>query len=228
MGQKVHPIGFRLGVNKFWESQWLNKKLFPMYLKQDLQIRKYIKSKFSDSGIDKIEIERTSKTLNLKIFSAKPGKIIGKQGKGIDALRVEVASMVKASQLTLKLDVFEVKQPDLSAHICATQVAQQLEKRIAFRRAMKKVIQQSLKGGAKGIKIRVAGRLNGAEMARTEWYLEGRVPLHTIRADIDYGVVEAMTTYGKIGVKVWIFRGEVFNKAPVVLPSRLVKLGVEE
>lgn len=219
MGQKANPIGLRLKINKTWSSRWFSKREFAKNLNEDLNIRKYISKKYADSGIARVDIERAAKLLVVKVYTAKPGKLIGKQGKGIELLRDEVKKVVLAGDKSIKVDVFEVKNPDTDAQLSAVNVAQQLEKRVSFRRAMKKVMQQAMKAGAKGIKVRVSGRLNGAEMARTEWYMEGRVSLHTLRADIDYGTAEAMTTYGKIGVKVWLFRGEVFGKSLAAAPK---------
>ena len=213
MGQKAHPKGLRLGINKTSDSCWYSKRDFAKYLNEDLKIRKFITKKYSESGIARVVIERAAKQVAIKIYNAKPGKLIGKQGKGIDLLREQIKSILDSKDRLVKVDVFEIKSPDSNAQLCSLNVAQQLEKRVSFRRAMKKVMQQAMKSGAKGIKIRVAGRLNGAEMARTEWYMEGRVPLHTLRADIDYGTSEALTTYGLIGVKVWLFKGEVYGKA---------------
>lgn len=212
MGQKVNPIGLRLGINKTWDSRWFSQRDFAKYLNEDVRIRKYLVKKYTEAGVAKVEIERAAKQLVVKLHTAKPGKIIGKQGKGIELIRDEVRTLIKAGDRTVKVDVFEVKNPDLNAQLASFNVTQQLEKRVSFRRAMKKVMQQVMKAGAKGIKVRVSGRLNGAEIARTEWYMEGRVPLHTLRADIDYGVAEASMTYGQIGVKVWIFKGEVYGK----------------
>lgn len=220
MGQKVHPIGLRLGINKTWDSRWFSKREFAKNLNEDLNVRKFISKKYAEAGVARVEIERAAKQVVVKVYTAKPGKLIGKQGKGIELLRDEVKTVLKSNDKSIKVDVFEVKNPDTNAQLAAFNVAQQLEKRISFRRAMKKVMQQAMKAGGKGIKIRVAGRLNGAEMARTEWYMEGRVPLHTLRADIDYGTSEALTTYGLIGVKVWLFKGEVFGKtAGSIAPS---------
>lgn len=212
MGQKVHPIGLRLGINKTWDSRWFSKREFAKNLNEDLNVRKFISKKYAEAGVARVEIERAAKQVVVKVYTAKPGKLIGKQGKGIELLREEVRTVLKTNDKSIKVDVFEVKSPDTNAQLAAFNVAQQLEKRVSFRRAMKKVMQQAMKAGGKGIKIRVSGRLNGAEMARTEWYMEGRVPLHTLRADIDYGTSEALTTYGIIGVKVWLFKGEVFGK----------------
>ncbi len=213
MGQKAHPKGLRLGINKTSDSRWFSKRDFAKFLNEDLKIRKFITKKYVDSGIARVEIERAAKQVSVKVYNAKPGKLIGKQGKGIELLREQIKGILDSKDRLVKVDVFEVKNPDSNAQLCSVNVAQQLEKRVSFRRAMKKVMQQAMKSGAKGIKIRVSGRLNGAEMARTEWYMEGRVPLHTLRADIEYGTYEALTTYGIIGVKVWLFKGEVYGKA---------------
>ena len=213
MGQKVNPVGLRLKINKTWDSKWFSKREFARNLNEDLNIRKYVSKKYGDAGVSKVEIERAAKQVVVKLYSAKPGKLIGKQGKGIEQLRTEITTVLQSPEKSVKVDVFEVKNPDTNAQLSAYNVAQQLEKRVSFRRAMKKVMQQAMKAGAKGIKVRVSGRLNGAEMARTEWYMEGRVPLHTLRADIDYATAEASTTYGLIGVKVWLFKGEVYGKS---------------
>ncbi len=221
MGQKVNPIGFRLGINKTWDSRWFSQRDFAKNLNEDIKLRKYIltardpkdkRLKYAEAGISKIEIERAAKQVVVKIFTAKPGKLIGKQGKGIDLLREDIKRVLGGqTDRNVKVDVFEVKQPDADAQLVAVNIAQQLERRVSFRRAMKKAMQQAMKAGAKGIRVRCAGRLNGAEMARTEWYMEGRVPLHTLRADLNYGTAESLTTYGIIGVKVWIFKGEVYD-----------------
>lgn len=213
MGQKVNPIGFRLGVNKTWDSRWYSQREFPRYLNEDIDLRRYINKKYGDVGIAKIEIERAAKQVIVKLHTAKPGRLIGKQGKGIETIRTELQNVLKGNDRSIKVDVFEVKNPDMNAQLVALGVAQQLQKRVTFRRAMKKAMQQSMKAGAKGIKVRVSGRLNGAEMARAEWYMEGRVPLHTLRSNIDYGTAEASMTYGQIGVKVWLFKGEILGKA---------------
>ncbi len=213
MGQKVNPTGLRLGINKTWDSRWYSKRDFPKYLSEDLAIRKFVNKKYAEAGVAKVEIERAAKQLVVKLHSARPGRIIGKQGKEIETLRDEIRRVIGAKDRNVKVDVYEVKNPDVNAQLSAINVSQQIEKRVSFRRAMKKVMQQSMKAGAKGIKVRVSGRLNGAEIARTEWYMDARVPLHTLRADIDYGFSEAHTTYGAIGIKVWIFRGEIYEKA---------------
>jgi small subunit ribosomal protein S3 len=210
MGQKVNPIGLRLGINTGWRSRWFPSiKEMPNNISEDYKIRKYLKQKLYFSGVSDIIIERTAKKVKVIVVSARPGIIIGKQGTEIEKLKVDISKMTNKEVL---INIKEEKKPQISAVLCAENVAMQLEKRVAFRRAMKKVMQSALKSGAKGIKIMVAGRLGGAEMARTEWYLEGRVPLHTIRANIDYGTAEAHTTYGVIGVKVWIFKGEILAK----------------
>ena len=210
MGQKVNPIGLRLGINANWKSRWFPSfKDMPTNLAEDYKIRKYLKQKLFFSGVSDIIIERTARKVKVTVVSAKPGIIIGRKGAEIEKLKTDIAKMTNKEVL---INIKEEKKPQLSAILCAENVAMQLEKRIAFRRAMKKVMQAALKSGAKGIRVAVAGRLGGAEIARTEWYLEGRVPLHTIRANIDYGTAEAHTTYGIIGVKVWIFKGEVLAK----------------
>jgi small subunit ribosomal protein S3 len=205
MGQKVNPIGLRLGINRNWESRWFpSKDRAVNFIAEDYKIRKYLKKELFFAGISNIIIERTAKKVRITLVTARPGIIIGKKGEDIEKLKNKIAAMVGKD---VAVNIKEEKRPQASA-----QLATQLERRVAFRRAMKKVIQGALKSGAKGIKISVAGRLGGAEIARTEWYLEGRVPLHTLRAKIDYGFAEANTTYGIIGIKVWIFKGEVLQK----------------
>jgi len=211
MGQKTNPIGLRLGINKNWRSRWfVNYNTMPENVIGDYELRRFLKKKLYYAGISDILIERTAKKIRITIFAAKPGIIIGKGGSEIEALKKELQKMIKDKELILNIK--EERKPNISAQLVAENIATQIERRVAFRRAMKKAIQNALKSGAKGIKVQVAGRLNGAEMARTEWYLEGRVPLHTLRAKIDYGFAEALTTYGIIGVKVWIFKGEVLQK----------------
>lgn len=209
MGQKVNPNGFRLGIIKTWKSRWYATKQYTQFLHEDLRIRKHVKEVCRLAGTSSIEIERAGQKVKINIFTSRPGIIIGKKGASIEALKTELAKMTDKE---VRVNIHEIKHPELDAQLVAENVALQLEKRVSFRRAMKKVISSSLKMGAEGIKIMVAGRLGGNEMARTEWYLEGRVPLHTLRADIDYGFAEAHTTYGLIGVKVWIFKGEVLLK----------------
>ncbi len=211
MGQKTNPIGLRLGINKNWRSRWfINYNTMPENVLGDYELRKFLKKKLYYAGISDIIIERTAKKVRITIFAAKPGIIIGKGGSEVEALKKELQKKIGDKELILNIK--EERKPQISAQLAAENVATQIERRVAFRRAMKKVIQNALKAGAKGIKVQVSGRLNGAEMARTEWYLEGRVPLHTLRAKIDYGFAEALTTYGIIGVKVWIFKGEVLQR----------------
>ncbi|MBZ7951602.1 30S ribosomal protein S3 [Campylobacter sp. LH-2024] len=210
MGQKVNPIGLRLGINRNWESRWFPTKAnLVENIGEDYKIRAFLKRKLYYAGISQILIERTAKKLRVTVVAARPGIIIGKKGSDVDNLRKELQDLIGKD---VNINIKEERRAGSSAQLAAESVATQLEKRIAFRRAMKKVIQGAQKAGAKGIKVSVSGRLGGAEMARTEWYLEGRVPLHTLRAKIDYGFAEARTTYGNIGVKVWIFKGEVLQK----------------
>ena len=207
MGQKVNPYGFRLGISKKQNANWYAKgKDFSSNLIQDLKVRDHLNTKLKNSSISKIELERTADTFIVNIHTARPGIIIGKRGEEIENLKKAVEKIVKGPS---QINIIEVKKPDLDAQILAEGVAQQLEKRVMFRRAMKRTVQSALRQSAKGVRIEVSGRLNGAEIARTEWYREGRVPLHTLRADIDYGTAEALTTYGIIGVKVWVYRGEI-------------------
>lgn len=209
MGQKVHPIGFRLGIIRTWESKWYAEKNYAQLLHEDLKLRKYLKKRLYHAGISKIEIERAANKAKVNISAARPGIIIGKKGSEVEALKQELA---KLTDKEVFINIQEVRKPEVDAQLVAENVALQLERRVAFRRAMKKAVTQSLKFGAQGIKIECSGRLGGAEMSRREWYREGRVPLHTLRADIDYGFAEAMTTYGIIGVKVLIFKGEILRK----------------
>ncbi|GAA0716064.1 30S ribosomal protein S3 [Clostridium malenominatum] len=209
MGQKVHPHGLRVGVIKEWDSKWYaGKKNFADYLVEDNSVREFIKNKAYSAGISKIEIERAAKRVKLNIYTAKPGMLIGKGGAGIEQLKSEVQKLIKDDKNIL-INIVEVKAPETNAQLMAESIAQQLEKRISFRRAMKQTIQRAMKAGVKGVKTACAGRLGGADIARTEHYHEGTIPLQTLRADIDYGFAEADTTYGKIGVKVWVYRGEV-------------------
>ena len=211
MGQKTNPIGLRLGINRNWRSRWfINYNTMPENVLSDYELRRFLKKKLYYAGVSDILIERTAKKVRITIFAAKPGIIIGKGGSEVEALKKELQKKLPNKELILNIK--EERKPQISAQLAAENVATQIERRVAFRRAMKKVMQNALKAGAKGVKIQVAGRLNGAEMARTEWYLEGRVPLHTLRAKIDYGFAEALTTYGIIGVKVWIFKGEVLQR----------------
>jgi len=209
LGQKVNPIGFRLGVIKTWDSRWFSSKNYVKWLHEDLNFRKHLKEKLYSAGVSKILIERSVKKVRINVFVARPGMVIGKKGSGIDSIKKELQAL---SENEIFLNITEVRKPELDAQLVAENIASQLEKRVAFRRAMKKSVLNAMKFGALGIKVMAGGRLAGAEIARTEWYREGRVPLHTLRADIDYGFAEANTTYGKIGVKVWLFKGEILNK----------------
>lgn len=211
MGQKTNPIGFRLGVTRTWDSRWFAKKNYSELLHEDLLIRKVLKKKLFQAGVSKIEIERAASKVKVNIYSARPGLIIGKKGSGVDQLRADVQALTKNELL---LNVLEVRKPEIDATLVSESIASQLEKRVAFRRAMKKAMATAIKMGVKGIKVRVSGRLGGAEIARTEGYSEGSVPLHTLRADIDYGTAEASTTYGLIGIKTWIYKGDVPLRKP--------------
>ncbi len=213
MGQKVHPTGIRLGIVKDWTSKWYaDSKTFPEYVRTDYLLRSFIKRKLKDASVSRITIERPAKKANITIYTARPGIVIGKKGEDIEKLRMEVAKMIDMQLVDVHIKINEVRKPELDAQLVAEGIAQQLERRVMFRRAMKRAVTNTMRVGAEGVKVKVAGRLNGAEIARSEWYHEGRVPLHTLRADIDYGLAEAHTTYGVIGVKVWIFKGEVFDK----------------
>ena len=213
MGHKVNPIGIRLGISKDWNSKWFaGKRQYAEHLVSDLKVRELLKEKLAQAGVSKILINRPQKNADITIFTARPGVVIGKKGEDIEKLRREVS---KIMGVDAHINVTEVRKPELDAQLVAESIAQQLERRIMFRRAMKRSVQNAMRLGALGIKVNVAGRLNGAEIARSEWYREGRVPLHTLRADIDYGLAEARTTYGVIGVKVWIYKGEIFDFASV-------------
>lgn len=206
MGQKINPNGFRLGVNRDWEAKWYADKNYADTLNEDLRIRKFISEKLADASVSTVEIERAANRINISIHTAKPGMVIGKGGANVDALR---AQLNKLTGKQVHINIVEIKSPDLDAHLVGENIARQLEQRVAFRRAQKQAIQRTMRAGAKGIKTQVSGRLNGADIARSEGYSEGTVPLHTLRADIDYAWEEADTTYGKLGVKVWIYRGEI-------------------
>jgi len=212
LGQKVNPIGFRLGIIKTWDSRWYAGKKYASYILEDFNIRKFIKKKLYHAGISKIEIERSAKRVRLRIFTARPGIVIGKKGSEIELLKKDLEKLITQEVL---IDIQEVRKPEIDAQLVAENVALQIERRVAFRRAMKRGVSSAMRFGAQGVKIICAGRLGGAEMARTEWYREGRVPLHTLRADIDYGVTEANTTYGIIGIKVFVFNGEILKKDPL-------------
>lgn len=217
MGQKVNPIGMRLNITRTWESIWFAGKDYAKFLLEDQKIKKYLKKRLYHAGVSRINIERTGEKVRVKLHTARPGIVIGKKGAEIEILKVELDRLTGRHCI---LDIQEVRRPEADAQLVAENVAQQLERRIAFRRAMKKAVNTALRFGVKGIKINCSGRLGGAEMGRREWYREGRVPLHTLRADIDYGLAEAKTTYGIIGVKVWIFKGEVLSDADQLADSQ--------
>jgi len=224
MGQKVHPIGIRLGISKDWSSKWYaDTKTFPQYVATDHKIRTFIKRKLKDASVSRITIERPAGKAHITIHTARPGIVIGKKGEDIERLRRAVANMLSMSLAEVRINIAEIRKPELDAQLVAEGIAQQLERRVMFRRAMKRSVTNTMRLGALGIKVKVGGRLNGAEIARSEWYREGRVPLHTFRADIDYGFAEAATTYGIIGVKVWIFRGEVFAVESATAPADKTK-----
>ena len=221
MGQKIHPTGFRLAVTRNWGSRWYaNSKNFPGMLNEDIEVRDYLKKKLAHASVGRVVIERPAKNARITVYSARPGVVIGKKGEDIEHLK---ADLQRIMGVQVHVNIEEIRKPETDAQLIADSIAQQLEKRIMFRRAMKRAMQNAMRLGAQGIKIMSAGRLNGAEIARTEWYREGRVPLHTLRADIDYGVAEAKTTYGVIGIKVWIYKGEVIGKgeepAALALPA---------
>ncbi len=214
MGQKVNPVAIRLGITREWVSKWYaGKKQFPQHVHTDFRVREFLKAKLADASVSRVQIERAAKRVNITIQTARPGIVIGKKGEDIEKLRAETARMLKLPSSDVRLNIAEIRKPELDAQLVADGIAQQIEKRVMFRRAMKRAVMSTMRSGALGVKVRLSGRLNGSEIARTEWAREGRVPLHTFRADIDYGLGEARTTYGVIGVKVWIFKGEVFDKA---------------
>ncbi len=220
MGQKVNPIGIRLGITREWSSRWYaGSKTYAANVYTDFLVRDYLKRKLVEASVSRINIERAAKRANITIMTARPGMVIGKKGEDIEKLRIETAKILKMAVQDVRINIGEIRKPELDSQLVAEGIAQQIEKRVMFRRAMKRAVQNTMRSGALGIKIRSSGRLNGAEIARTEWYREGRIPLHTFRADIDYGLAEARTTYGIIGIKVWIFKGEVFKntyeEAPV-------------
>jgi len=210
VGQKVHPYGFRLGYNKTWKSRWFAKKGYADLLHEDLVLKKRLKAELYSAGVASIEIERPGNKLKITIYTARPGIIIGRKGAEIDRLRQEIKK--RTGREVLPINIQEVRRPELNAQLVAESIALQLEKRVAFRRAMRKAVDTALRFGCKGIRVRCGGRLNGAEIARSEWYLQGRLPLHTLRADIDFGMAEAKTTYGVIGVKCWIYNGEILEQ----------------
>jgi len=216
LGQKVNPIGLRLGIVKTWESRWYAGKQYADYILEDHKIRRFVKKKLYHAGVSKIEIERSSRRIRLRIYTSRPGIVIGKKGSEISQLKTAVEKLTSHEVL---IDIQEVRKPEINAQLVAENVAMQIERRVAFRRAMKRAVTSAMRFGAQGIKIAAGGRLGGAEMARSEWYREGRVPLHTLRADIDYGFAEAKTTYGIIGIKVFIFKGEILKKDAVAQGS---------
>ena len=223
MGQKIHPTGFRLSVTRNWTSRWYaNSKAFPQMLKEDIEVRDFLKKKLSHASVGRVVIERPAKNARVTVFSARPGVVIGKKGEDIEHLKAELQ---RKMGVPVHVNIEEIRKPEIDAQLIADSIAQQLEKRIMFRRAMKRAMQNAMRLGAQGIKIMSSGRLNGAEIARREWYREGRVPLHTLRADIDYGTSEAKTTYGVIGIKVWVFRGEMLsrNDAVAAVPEAAVE-----
>ncbi len=212
MGQKVNPIGIRLGITRDWTSRWYaDTGSFAEFVNMDFQIREFLKKKLSQASVSKIQIERPARKAHITVHTARPGIVIGKKGEDIERLRIEVAQMMDMPVGDVRINIAEIRKPELDAQLVAEGIAQQLERRVMFRRAMKRAVTNTMRLGAQGVKVQVGGRLNGAEIARSEWYREGRVPLHTFRAEIDYGLAEARTTYGVIGVKVWIFKGEVFE-----------------
>ena len=221
MGQKIHPTGFRLSVSRNWASRWYaNNRDFAGMLAEDLQVREYLKTKLKNAAVSRILIERPAKNARITIHSARPGVVIGKKGADIEKLRKSVAKLTDSDVV---INIVEIRKPELDAQLVAESIAQQLERRVAFRRAMKRAVQSAMRLGAEGIRINCSGRLGGAEIARMEWYREGRVPLHTLRADVDYGVATAFTTYGTCGVKVWIFKGEILEHDPMAQDKKLAE-----
>jgi small subunit ribosomal protein S3 len=218
MGQKVNPLGIRLGITRDWVSKWYaGKKQYASQILADYQVREFLRKRLSEASVSRVHIERAARKVNVTIHTARPGIVIGKKGEDIEKLRAETARLVGIPVVDVRLNVAEIRKPELDSLLVAEGIAQQIEKRVMFRRAMKRAVMSTMRSGALGVKVRLSGRLNGSEIARTEWSREGRIPLHTFRADIDYGTAEARTTYGVIGVKVWIFKGEVFDKVPEVV-----------
>lgn len=220
MGQKINPIGFRLGINRTWDSRWYGDRNYGDLLHEDLKIRSYLSTRLAQAGVSKVVIERPAKMARISIHSARPGVVIGKKGADIEKLRSDLSKMTGND---VHLNIIEIRKPEIDAKLVAENVAQQLEKRVHFRRAMKRAVQSAMRLGALGIRINCAGRLGGAEIARMEWYREGRVPLHTLRADVDYGFTEAKTTYGICGVKVWVFKGEILAHDPMAVEKRAIE-----
>ena len=221
MGHKVNPIGLRLGINRTWDSRWFAGKGYADLLHQDLKMRKFLRKRLQQAGVSRIVIERPAKSAKVTIYTARPGVVIGKKGGDMEKLRSELANMTETD---VNLNIIEVRKPEIDANLIAENVAQQLSRRVAFRRAMKRAVQSAMRLGALGIRINCSGRLGGAEIARTEWYREGRVPLHTLRAEIDYGEATAQTTYGACGVKVWVFKGEIMAHDPMAQDKRMAEL----
>jgi small subunit ribosomal protein S3 len=218
MGQKVNPIGLRLGINRTWDSRWFATDEYAKLLHEDLQLRKYLTDRLQQAGVARIVIERPAKKARVTIHTARPGVVIGKKGADIEKLRGDLAKLTNSTEVNL--NIVEIRKPEIDAKLVAENIAQQLERRVAFRRAMKRAVQSAMRLGAQGIRINCSGRLGGAEIARIEWYREGRVPLHTLRADIDYGTATAKTTYGTCGVKVWVFKGEIMAHDPMAQDKR--------
>ena len=220
MGHKVNPTGLRLGINRTWDSRWFASRDYAKQLHEDLALRKYLREKLSGAGVSKVVVERPAKKARVTIHAARPGVVIGKKGQDIEKLRGDLAKLTGSD---VNLNIVEIRKPEIDATLVAENIAQQLERRVAFRRAMKRAVQSAMRLGAQGIRINCAGRLGGAEIARVEWYREGRVPLHTLRADIDYGVATAKTTYGTCGVKVWIFKGEIMAHDPMAVDKKALE-----
>src|SRR6266581_582326 len=220
MGQKVHPAGLRLGINRTWDSRWFARRDYSTLLHEDLRLRKFLIDRLVQAGLSRIVIERAAKRTRITIHSARPGVVIGKKGADIEKLRTDIAKMTKSE---VSLNIIEIRKPEIDAKLIADGIAQQLERRVAFRRAMKRAVQSAMRLGAEGIRINCSGRLGGAEIARMEWYREGRVPLHTLRADVDYGVATAFTTFGTCGVKVWIFKGEILEHDPMAQDKKMAE-----
>ncbi len=218
MGQKVNPLGIRLGITRDWTSKWYaGKQQYAQQIHTDFRVREFLRKKLAEASVSRVQIERAARRVSVTIHTARPGIVIGKKGEDIEKLRAETARLVGMNVADVRLNVAEIRKPELDSQLVAEGIAQQIEKRVMFRRAMKRAVMSTMRSGALGVKVRLSGRLNGSEIARTEWSREGRVPLHTFRADIDYGTAEARTTYGVIGVKVWIFKGEVFEQTPDVV-----------
>lgn len=217
MGQKVNPVGLRLGINKTWDSRWFSGKSYGSLLQEDLKIRKHVYEKLAHAGISRVVIERPAKKARINIYTARPGVLIGKKGADLDKLKVDLS---RFTQSEISLNVVEVRKPEIDAKLIAEGIAQQIERRVSFRRAMKRAMQTAQRLGAQGIRVNCSGRLAGAEIARTEWYIEGSVPLHTLRSDIDYALGEALTTYGKIGIKVWVYKGQILEHDPMAQDKR--------